>query len=380
MSTICLYFALHSPIPLRKYSFFQIGKHQPYVDEEAWQKALSEYVDQHLEPLCETLGQLIAGSPERFKWSMVASGTLLEGLKTHHPSTLQTLQALSASGHIEWLLQPYYHSLSFLQDREEFQAQLELHHQQLSDLFGQAPQIWLNTALVYNNYLGYLAQRLQVKGIITEGIPQLIGDHSPHQVFHPPHSKKVGLYLRDYALSDMLGDRLRHAIDDSGMHEVASKVNQYKQHDKVITLGLDIRQIKGEVAARAFGSFVQLLLNQGHFQFQTPSEILLTHLPQKSIDIPHFISQAGSEKNLTAWMASPLQKEMMEKLEALRILFLKGNDSENLHLCRLLQDAESLYAVMNPVSHPKEGLAGYRNLLHIISDLTLKNSHEPIDR
>ncbi len=53
-------------------------------------------------------------------------------------------------------------------------------------------------------------------------------------------------------------------------------------------------------------------------KFATPSEVIEEFQPVSVVSVPHPISWADEERDLTAWLGNEMQKEAFEKLYNLR--------------------------------------------------------------
>jgi alpha-amylase len=76
---------------------------------------------------------------------------------------------------VEFLAETSHHSLSFLYSREEFAEQVALHGARIDALFGQRPQVFRNTELIYNNELARVAGELGYRAVLCEGADHILG-------------------------------------------------------------------------------------------------------------------------------------------------------------------------------------------------------------
>ncbi len=154
------------------------------------------------------------------------TGCVIEQFKANCPEMIAILQDLARTGCVEFLSETYYHSLSFLYSRDEFKAQIELHTKLMEDLFGQRPQVFRNTELIYSNELAtYIASLNRVKGIIAEGADQILGYRSPNYLYWPPGAHNLKLLLKNYRLSDDIAFR----FSNRGWSGVAADGRQIRQ-------------------------------------------------------------------------------------------------------------------------------------------------------
>jgi len=116
--------------------------------------------------------------------------------------------------------------------------------------------------------------------------------------------------------------------------------------------------------------------------FKTPSEVI-THYEQKDeVDMPHIVTWADTDRDLTAWVGNPMQKAAIENLYALEDTILMRNDHKLLEDWRKLQTSDHFYymctkwsadgdvhAYFSPYESPYDAYIAYMNAL---SDLRLR--------
>ena len=95
--------------------------------------------------------ELIKKHKGKFRISYSISGTALEQFEKYRPDVLKSFIELSKTGCVEFLSETYYHSLSYLYDKEEFIRQVEKHRDLIKKYFNQTPKVFRNTELIYNN-------------------------------------------------------------------------------------------------------------------------------------------------------------------------------------------------------------------------------------
>ena len=157
MVSICLYFQVHQPYRIKKYSIFNIGKDENYFSDNSENETNNELVLKKVARKCylpanALLLELLNRHPE-FKISFSFSGVLLEQLEEYAPEVLESFQKLVKTGRTEILEETYYHSLAFLYSKEEFREQVKLHREIIQRLFNKTPKVFRNTELIYNNEL-----------------------------------------------------------------------------------------------------------------------------------------------------------------------------------------------------------------------------------
>jgi alpha-amylase len=298
MPGICFYFQVHQPYRVKRYSVFDVGRDHDYfngtVGNLSNKGVLNKVATKCYLPANETLYHLLKEIPE-FKISYSISGVFLEQLEEFAPEVLHSFQKLVDTGKVELLSETYYHSLSFLYSKAEFERQVTLHREKIKKLFGVTPQVFRNTELIYNNDLAQHIEGLGYKGIIAEGADHVLGWRSPNFLYQPEGTEKIALLLKDYKLSDDIAFRFSsHAWEEFPLDaEKYSKwISAKNGNADVINLFMDYETF-GEHQWEDTGIFHFLkalpreVLRHPDNYFVTPTEAI-ERLPRiASLSVPH---------------------------------------------------------------------------------------------
>ena len=125
----------------------------------------------------------------------------------------------------------------------------------------------------------------------------------------------------------------------------------------------------------------ELKKNPG-LDFKTPSEVIQSYDARDEIDVPHILTWADTDRDLTAWVGNPMQTAAIETLYALEDDVMRGNDGRILEDWRKLQTSDHFYymctkyfadgdvhAYFSPYESPYEAYIAYMNAL---SDLRVR--------
>jgi len=125
-----------------------------------------------------------------------------------------------------------------------------------------------------------------------------------------------------------------------------------------------------------------IILKTKELEFVTPNEIVKKYQPVSAIHVPHPISWADEERDLTAWLGNELQKEAFDKLYKLKDRMRYCTDSRMLKDWTYLQTNDHLYYMctkffsdgevhksFNPYANPYEAFINYMN---VISDFSFR--------
>jgi alpha-amylase len=322
---LCFYFQVHQPFRLRRYTFFDIGHHDAYFDDAENARIVQRVAAKCYVPMNALLAKLIERFEGRFRCAFSVSGTALEQMETWAPEALASFQKLSATGCVEFLCETSHHSLAFLGDMQEFDAQVRDQAARVKRLFGRAPTTFRNTELVVDNRVARRAEELGFKAILGEGADQLLGWRSAHRVYRPQSCERIKLLLRSYKLSDDIAFR----FSNRGWSEWPLRAERFAEwihalpaEDEFVGLFMDFETF-GEHQWAETGIFrfmehlPEKILANPRFTFRTPSEIAAELDAVARLDIPHPVSWADAERDLTAWLGNPMQHAAHEALYGL---------------------------------------------------------------
>jgi alpha-amylase len=349
MPSVCLYFQLHQPYRLRRYSVFDTDRH--YFDDFKNAEILRKIATRCYLPANQLIAELIKEHQGRFKVAYSISGVLLEQFEEHCPEVLASFRKLAATGCVEFLNETYYHSLAFLYSRDEFRQQVELHRAKIKKLFDTDARVFRNTELIYNNDLANFVAHMGYEGCLAEGADQVLGTRSPNFIYSPIGGAKIKTLLKNYRLSDDIAFRFSDkawAQFPLTADKFAGWVTQINGHGNVCNLFMDYETF-GEHQWADTGIFEFLrhlpgkLLDQPETQFLTPSEVIDTYTSVGELDVPHVTSWADSERDLSAWLGNAMQSNALHELHKLESTLKARGDDQLLADWRKLGTSDHFY-------------------------------------
>jgi len=202
MPSVCLYFQVHQPRRLRRFSFFDVGRLHHYEDEAENRRLLDRIAHKCYLPANALLTELIGAYRGKFRLAFSLSGVLIDQLQRYRPDVLESFRRLAQTGCVEFLTETDSHSLAFLFSAREFGEQVLLHEQRIRKLFGQQGRTFRHTELIYNNDLAVAVEKMGYRVILAEGTEKLLGRRSPNHPYRPAGCDGLTLLLRNYRLSD----------------------------------------------------------------------------------------------------------------------------------------------------------------------------------
>jgi len=421
--TICFYFEVHQPYRLSKCNVFEVGQKQDYFEgptDYQNKKVFEKVANKSYLSTNKLMLELLNKHPE-FRVSYSLSGVFMEQCLEYGEigkQVLDSFKAIFKTGQAEVLSETYYHSLAWLFSKDEFAQQIHKHSQLVHKLFHKKPTIFRNTELIYNNEIAEFIREMGYKGILAEGWDYYLDWRSPNFLYQPhkvdlhPEDRKIArknrmrktlpkdfkLLLKNYKLSDDIAFR----FSNRGWSEWPLNVDKYVSwlratDGETINLFMDYETF-GEHQWEDTGIFEFLrhlpaeCLKQ-NIGFKTPSETIKAYKPVGAVDVPHLMSWADMERDLSAWCSNQLQESALKRIFDIEHELKANKDvirEDLLHDWRKLQTSDHFYymctkywndgdvhAYFSPYESPYDAFITYMNTLtdfeqRIADSLTLK--------
>ena len=319
------------------------------------------------------------------------SGSAIELLELHAPEVIHSFQALAKTGKVEFLCEPYAHSLSsHSSDTPEFERDVKRHIQRIEELFGQTPVTFRNTSLIYSDSIGERIARLGFRNILTEGAKHILGWRNPNFVHHHPSDTKIKILLKNAKLSDDIS--LRFSSKDWNEYPLTAEkyahwLKDSLRNSDVVNLFMHY-QAFGKYNTPDSGIFdflrylPQYVLDDPQYAFLTPKEVVATFVPKEAIYVPNPISWTDEERDITSWLGNELQENAFEELFGLSAKVEATGDEALLRTYSRLQCSnhfnymstkfipiEQRLKKVSPYPSPYDA---YINYMNVLSDFTLE--------
>jgi alpha-amylase len=386
MPSICLYFQVHQPMRLNRFTVFNIGanhnRSSEYFNHKLNQEIFEKVAKKCYLPTNKILLNLINKYNGKFRVSFSLTGTFVEYCERYMPSVLDSFKALFATGAVDLLEETYFHSLSSLyDDLDEFEKQVLMHRQMIKRIFNYEPKIFRNTETIYDNRIAQKIAELGYKGIITEGADKILGWRSPNFLYKPVNTN-IKVLMRNYKLSDDVGFRFS-TRDWPEFPLTADKYANWmsNSYGDVINLFMDYETF-GEHQWTETGIFEFLkhlpgeVFKHDTLDFATVSEAVERYNPVGDIDVPNAISWADEDRNVSTWLGNNMQIACFNELKNIGRKLKVTGDERLLKTWRRLQTSDHLYycstkgladgavhAYFSPYENPYEGFMNYMNIL-----------------
>ncbi|MDR3653534.1 MAG: alpha-amylase [Paludibacter sp.] len=318
MRNICFYFQIHLPFRLKRYRFFEIGKDHYYYDDFQTGDRIRNVVEQSYLTANRTIAEMIRSSNGKFRCAFSISGVTLEQLEQYAPEVIDSFKELAKTGSVEFLAEPYAHSLSSVFDATEFERQVKMHTDKIEALFGKRPTALFNAELIYSDEIGELVSKMGYKTIMIDEAKHVLGWKSPNYVYSHSYAPKLKLLVRNHKLSDDIA--FRFSSLSLSAENFISWISNLPEDENVINLGMGY-EVFGITQPAYTGIFEFMKALPYHameqkISFALPSEITKKNESAGALSVPYPISWVGNDKDMTPWTGNDLQQEALNKLYA----------------------------------------------------------------
>lgn len=389
MKNICLYLKIHQPFRLKRYRFFDIGNDHYYYDDFANEDIVSRIARQSYIPLINTLGQIIRDNGNGFKCALSISGTAIEQLQLYMPEVIELLKNLCATGCIEILSGTYSHSLSSLQDPEEFFREVNAHDRLIRQIFGLTPTVFANTELIYDDDLALLIGSMGFKACLTDGAKHILGWKSPNYIYASASNPSLSLLLTNDKLAEDISARFARTDWDEyplTADKYISWINALPKEQQIINLYFSMDTFGSFLpASTGIFEFLKALprfANDKGITFASPSDALAKLKPVSAIGVPYPLSSIDEARDVSAWKGNSLQREALDKLYSVaervnlasdrRLLqdwkYLQNSDHFFYMSTKKLEDGAS-HAAFSPYDSP---FAAFTNYMNVLADFLVR--------
>lgn len=384
MKSICLFFQVHQPFRHRRYRFFDIGNDHYYYDDYSNEAIMHKVAEKSYLPTNKLLLELADKLEGKFKVAFSITGIALEQFELYAPEVIDSFKQLVKTGCVEFLSETYSHSLASLSDKDIFESQVKQHEERIFALFGHRPRVFRNTSMIYSDEIGERIADMGYTAMLTEGAKHVLGWKSPNYLYANASNPRLKVLMRNFKLSDDIAFR----FSNTNWKEYPITAEKYigwleelSKKEEVVNLFLSYeafgqRQKKETGIFDFLQSFSEKVVKNKKLQFSTPSEVCEQLQPVSVVSVPHPISWADEERDLSAWLGNSMQKEAYGKLYELKDRVARCNNVELKNDFNYLQDCDHFYYMstkyfsdgeihrtFNPFDSPYEAFINYMNVL-----------------
>ncbi|MDE6561355.1 MAG: glycoside hydrolase family 57 protein [Muribaculaceae bacterium] len=380
MKNVCFYLNIHQPYRLKRYRFFDIGNDHYYYDDFANEDIINNLAERSYIPMCQTLLDMANEYGQDFKCAISISGTAIEQLQQAEPEVIEMLRKLADKGCVEFLGGTFAHSLSSLEDPDEFLRQINIENRVIKNLFGQTPKVFANTELIFDDDIAALLQSTGFKAVVVPGAKHILGWKSPDYVYTSATAPKLKMLFTN----DKLAADISHNFNNPDWSEYPLTADKYVNwiaelpaEEQVVNIFLSMDTFGGFLpASSGIFDFMKALPRFGKekgVHFTAPSEIIGKLKPQDSITIPFAISYVdGTRIDVSAWKGNDLQREALNKLYGIAERVSMVEDRKIQQDWEYLQGSDHFFymatnnqadAAFSPYDSPFSAFTNYMNVL-----------------
>lgn len=386
MPSVCFYFQVHQPYRLASHSVVSMNETTEFFDDQKNGEVMKKVAEKCYLPTNAKILSLIKKYQGRFRVSYAITGVAIEQMQRYSPETLKSFQELAKTGCVEFIGETYYHSLSAVYDQEEFRFQVKKHSDLMESLFGQRPQVFRNTELIYSNEIGHMANDLGFKAVIAEGADDILAWRSPNYVYEVPRrfegEQTPKLLLKNYRLSDDIAFRFSNQGWESyplTADTFASWVHTVSGAGETVNLFMDYETF-GEHQWASTGIFDFLehlpekIFAHPDWDFLTPSEVIRRYNAVAELPFHRLTSWADEDRDLTAWQGNNMQQVSLLRAFNLASYVRELESPEALDTWRKLLTSDHYYymctkwfadgdvhAYFSPYDSPYEAFINFMN-------------------
>ena len=397
MSSLCLYFQVHQPFRIRRFSFFESSREFYYFDEFQNRDIAQKVAQKCYLPANNLMLDLINRYNGRFRIAYSITGLAIEQMWKYCPEVLDSFKKLSDTGCVEFLAETYYHSLASLYDTEEFVTQIRQHSELIKGLFGQTPTVFRNTELIFDDRIGSIVNQMGFKGILAEGVDNILAGRSPNFLYRSSQAD-LKILLKNYRYSDDIAFRFSNTSWEHfplTPEKFANWLHQHTDHSQVINLFMDYETF-GEHQWEVTGIFdfmnrlPENILSNPAWSFDTPSEIISKKEPVDDISFYRTTSWADSNRDLSAWQGNRMQLKALDSIHELKKHVRTANDPYITETWKKLQTSDHFYymstkpkddgnvhAYFSPYESPYDAFINYMNVVRDFKGFVMDAAANP---
>lgn len=385
--SIVFYFQMHQPYRVKRYTIFDASHDHIYFNDEGVadtnnQRIFLRVAEKSYRPMLARLARL-AEQHSEFTFTLSMSGTFIEQAKEWAPDIIDSIKQLVDAKRVELLAETYHHSLAFFYSRREFEQEVLLHRDTIFQTFGVVPSVFRNTELAYSDELASWVSDHNYRGVIAEGWDDILGWRSPNHLYQAAHTNSLALLLKNYRLSDDLAFRFGDSGWSSSTLTPADYIQRIQTSDPsgdLINLFMDFEtfgehQWESAGIFEFFSEFVTQWIQSGG-TFATASQAIRDHQPVDTVTMPHVVTWADSERDLSAWNGNALQREALKYVYELEPDVLQTEDEALIADWRKLLTSDHTYymstkyqqdgdvhAYFSPYDSPYDAFLSYMNVI-----------------
>ena len=352
MIKVSLFIKIHIPAIQAGYRFSDIRENHRYFDEITVAEHVRNVYKNNLSPFLAGLRSVYYQSNAKFKAGISISGISLTLLQKHAPKAIEELAELEKRDCIEFLSEPWSHSLLPYFDEQELTNQVDMHDKAMYALFGKTPEIFVVHSPVFKPTISETVSSLGKKAMFTNLNPLSDESFKKMVLKEKEESMSMPVLPINHKLSRMLQKIDFNPFMKSTADFSRRVVNRFKSSvndSNPVVVMYNITSAKGPFRLSRAVTWkrvlMDLLTDHGVF-FISPSKTIKSYTP--------FVNKNNLFRNViyrsritNKWIWNKLQKEAFDKQLKINSVMKSAKNPAFKKEWDILQDMEYLYYMDN---------------------------------
>jgi alpha-amylase len=292
MKNIGLIFQVHHPFHLQTFRYFDIGSSKSYYDDYRIEKELTDAISNYYYPTNKFLTKLIKLFNEKLKFSFYVSGTTLDQFLMYKPEILQSFRQMADSGQVEFAGGTNSHSIAGLSSNlSEFKSQIKQNKERIRFYFGQDPNLFINSDLLFTNQIAPIVSDENYALILTNGADKILQWRSPNYMYSCSGQSNLGLLFRNDKISNDFNFIVQNAKSNEEKMVIDGFIKSLKmvdQSEPILTIYINYMALGGKdrnAKQRIFQKLVAGIIDDPEFCFTAPSDLKEQFGPVTELDV-----------------------------------------------------------------------------------------------
>lgn len=399
MKKFCFCCKIHIPAIPRNYRFFEVGRNHQYYNDSQVCEHVKQLNANSIVPFLEMLKSLSLETGGSFQAGISISGTTLNLLKKIVPETLVKLTELAQNNCIDFLSEPWSHSIIPLIETNLLSKQINRQNELINEVFGKAPKVFMSHSpfgllkttapIITKLNLGIFAYTNQITpspSCIKELTPKLFNQKNTLFI-----NNKISQILQKIKFDPnkhMLSPYVSKVIGQININSVPSLPTIVVYNLLQGNNPFNLTQII------VWKKMLKQLVNCSGFQYCLPFEII-DHYKNASPSVVSNVTKPNNYQSTNYWVTNKLQRETVKKQLVLNTMIQHKKSTTLLSIWNFIQDMENLFFMSDNFLNPKFAIRNYTpytspymayiNYMNILDDMMLrvkgeqKRSHQLIN-
>ncbi len=380
MKKICFCFQIQIPAIPRNFRFFEIEQSHQYLSDSQIRNHVKSIDKNILVHFWEMLKMLSIETNGRFKAGISISGTTLMLLQKIVPHTIAKLNELLKNNCIEFLSEPWSHSILPFTDKKLLSQQISRHDELMNILFGITPKIFIagspsgslkniETAIARKKkgIFAYANHIFHVTDKQKDLIPKLSNNENVLLINHKISTvlQKIDFDSNQFQLEEYVSKILGHINKNPSPFYPTILVNNPVQSHKPFNSNQVI----------VWKKIIKQLLNPYGFQYTLPIDVINFFKPNK-VETDPLMKNLKHYYLPDFWLSNKMQREALKIQQEINDLLKDEKSTPLSSNWDYIQDMDNLLFMSNkyfksgfegrhftPYSNPYAAYINYMNVL-----------------